>query len=150
MQIESGPSLRDQREALGLSQAKLAEISGIPQHLLSSFELGKTELEIRQLKKLNSVICNTSHVSHVVGRKKRYREHTYAPVAHDPKRVQKYIKTEENTSYVKLINSRVPPANHSHSFSALSLFAGCGGLSLGFAQAGFKIKGFLEINSDLR
>lgn len=40
----TGADLRNRREDLGLSQAKFAELTGIAQHLISAFELGKSDL----------------------------------------------------------------------------------------------------------
>lgn len=40
----NGKTLRQTRLELGLSQAKLAELSGISQYVLSSLELGKVDL----------------------------------------------------------------------------------------------------------
>jgi DNA (cytosine-5)-methyltransferase 1 len=142
MIIESGASLRDTREKIGLSQAKLAEITGIPQHALSGYELGKFELDKRQLNQLQSVLGNAGLVSGTIARKKRYQSHEYKAVVHDPRRVDRYAQTLGNKLYLELLSS-LSSERASLAGTAISLFSGCGGLSLGFAWAGFAVKGFL-------
>jgi DNA (cytosine-5)-methyltransferase 1 len=149
MMIESGTLLRETRESAGLSQAKLAEITGIPQHILSAFELGKAELDRLQLQHLEKILTNDTLVAKAVSRKKRYQVHAYGKITHDPSRVERQVKTPRNIEYVSYINSFDKP-NQPKKYKAISLFSGCGGLSLGFSWAGFEIKGFVEIDPDLR
>ena len=54
----NGEKLREYRETLGLSQAKLAELSSIPQYLLSSFELGKQELTKELINQIKETLSN--------------------------------------------------------------------------------------------
>jgi DNA (cytosine-5)-methyltransferase 1 len=149
MMIESGTALRDTRESIGLSQAKLAEITGIPQYILSAFELGKSELDTLQIRQLKSALNDKSLVTKAVKRKKRYQAHAYSPVIHDATRVTRQIQTPQNAEYVSYITS-LHSQKAEKKYRALSLFSGCGGLSLGFSWAGFEIKGFLEIDQGLR
>lgn len=143
--------LREKREVHGLSQARLAEISGIPQHLLSAYELGKTNLPLDAVEKINALLLDTKSLSNVTSRKKRYREHVYQAVEHDPRRVEKYQKSARNAEYLELLKQL---SNHKRAklcgLKAVSLFAGCGGFSLGFKAAGIDILGFLEIEDGLR
>ncbi|TAL40023.1 MAG: DNA (cytosine-5-)-methyltransferase, partial [Alphaproteobacteria bacterium] len=148
MKVNSGKQLREEREKIGLSQAKLAEISNIPQHLLSAYELGKEELSEGYLKRLLSAIQDNDRLEEVLTRKKRYKNHTYKEVEHNQTRVNKHALTKENEEYTKLINSLRTNTVKKH--KAISLFSGCGGLSLGFSWAGFDIKGFVEIDDGLR
>lgn len=149
MAIETGIALRTTREAMGLSQAKLAELTGIPQHALSAFELEKSAPDTALLARLAEVFADMGKVNGVVGRKKRYQAHTYERVAHDPARVALHARTTGNAEYVELLHglhSHRAPSKH----TALSLFAGCGGMSLGFNWAGYEVKGFLELDEGLR
>lgn len=142
-----GNTLRSFREDMGLSQAKLAEVSGVPQHLLSAFELGNGELSSDLNAKLRASFEDDSLAKAVVGRKKRYREHEYTIPAHEPRRVGRHQPSPGNNAYVRELSAlEQRPAP---SFSALSLFAGCGGLSLGFRSAGCRIKGYVEIDDAL-
>jgi DNA (cytosine-5)-methyltransferase 1 len=147
--LETGSSVRTAREELGLSQSKLSELTGIPQQTLSTFELEKMVLDPSILARVTQVLSDIEKINHIVGRKKRYQTHIYERVEHDPDRIARYIRTTGNVEYLKLIrelNSNRIPINH----TALSLFSGCGGMSLGFNWAGYDIKGFLELNDGLR
>jgi DNA (cytosine-5)-methyltransferase 1 len=149
MKIESGNALRMAREGLGLSQAKLAELTGISQHILSAFELEKIVPDSALLTRVAEVFADGTKVGGVIARKKRYQAHTYERVTHDPARVARHARTAGNIEYVQLLDqlhTRRAPSKH----TALSLFAGCGGMSLGFTWAGYEIRGFLELDEGLR
>ncbi|MBL1256041.1 DNA (cytosine-5-)-methyltransferase [Methylocystis sp. Sn-Cys] len=149
MRLDSGNTLRDLRDSLGLSQAKLAEASGIPQYILSGFELGKNELADAHQQALLAVLRNSEGLRAIVARKKRYREHTYVEVKHDSKRVARHAPSNGNEAYLSALKMlETKPKRYSH--RAISLFSGCGGFTLGFASAGFEIRGFLEKEKDLQ
>ena len=142
-----GASLRSYRENAGLSQARIAEASGIPQHILSAFELGKAPLKPKAQKALQAILANKDATAALSSRKKRYREHAYSAREHRPDRVKLHSVSSGNTSYrgeLSLISEARKP-----SFTGLSLFSGCGGLSAGFRSAGCDIKGFVEIDDGL-
>ena len=149
MTLESGTSLRTTRESLGLSQAKLAEVSGIPQHILSSFELGKSDLAQEHHKLLVALLNNSAKLEAVARRKKRYRDHSYTTIEHDPQRVARQKITKENINYRSLIK-RLDSRRETNKLKALSLFSGCGGFSLGFSWAGFDVRGYLEKDASVR
>lgn len=148
----SDTNLRENRERLGLSQAKLAELSGISQHVLSAVELGKADLSCSNLAALAKALSNLDEVEKLVSRNKRYREHQYIDVPKVKERVEKAIRTDENGNYLALLNQlhNQHATKGESGLSALSLFAGCGGFSLGFSAANFKVKAFLELEPDLR
>lgn len=50
--MESGQRLRDLREAAGLSQSKLAELTGVTRNAVSQWEAGETQPSTRRLAKL--------------------------------------------------------------------------------------------------
>ena len=150
--ISNGTGLRAVRDRLGLSQAKLAEITKVPQANLSAFELGKISLSQLEIDRVNKALSKNDEVLRVVNRKKRYRQHEFDSSLRDESRHLLANRTSENSRYVQLLktldlqrngNSRNAP-------TALSLFSGCGGFSAGFSWAGFKILGFLEINPEFR
>lgn len=148
----TGESLRIRRQSLGLSQAKLAELSSVPQHLLSAFELGKSSLANIYIDAVARSLVNTSEIEKLAKREKRYQSHQYSDVPKVASRVRRASQTEENPYYLDLLRqlSIQHSKEKSGSPTALSLFAGCGGFSLGFSAAGFNVKGFLELEPELR
>lgn len=150
--IVKGGELRQRREQLGLSQAKLAELSGVAQHQLSAFELSKVELSQPLLDKIIAALADSKNIASVVRRNKRYREHEYAVVQSTTERVEKAHRSAGNAAYLDVLNEiRIGHAEKKAGGpSALSLFSGCGGFSLGFSAAGFLMKAFLELDPGLR
>lgn len=148
---QTGQQLRLKREELGLSQAKLAELTGISQYVLSAYELEKTELPIDTISAIFKALSDDLQVKQLAKRTKRYRNHEYAEVPLIQSRVAKAKTTLGNKIYLELLSWLA--AQHetcNHNLSAISLFSGCGGLSYGFSAAGYKIKGFLELDEELR
>ncbi len=146
-----GHEIRKLRKRLGLSQARLSEVSSIPQHELSAFELGKIALHPRTKSKLLDLLSDSTQVQTAATRQKRYRKHEFREIAICPDRKNRARKTDENKNYVSLLDElwqRHIDDEKSH--SAISLFSGCGGFSLGFSSQGFKVKGFVELESYLR
>jgi DNA (cytosine-5)-methyltransferase 1 len=148
----TGTNLRLRREQFGLSQARLAELTGIAQHLLSAFELGKAELPLPLLERLHSALADKEMVASLVRRKKRYRNHEYAEVEKRPERISRARRAEGNNAYCQLLGEIATRhmANKLGAPTALSLFSGCGGFSLGFSAAGFQVMGYLELEPGLR
>jgi len=148
----TGIELRHWRHEHQLSQAKLAELSGIPQHLLSAYELGKTTLDSLLLNAVEAAISDLSKVEEVRARNKRYQTHTYAEVERLAERVNKADRNSGNLEYCRVLDeiSRMHSRQKSGDLSAISLFSGSGGFSLGFSAAGFLIKGFLELDPNLK
>jgi DNA (cytosine-5)-methyltransferase 1 len=148
----SGTWLRTQREHLGLSQAKLAELSGLPQHMLSGFELQKLELSRFELDAIVLALSDRKRIGHLSRRPKRYQEHVYTSVPRLPERIAKASCTLGNREYLHTLGSiwnghiRAKTASP----SVVSLFSGCGGFSLGFSAAGFRIVGHAELDRSLR
>jgi len=148
---QTGQQLRSRREELGLSQAKLSELTGISQHVLSAYELEKTELSQETIQVINQALGDDSQVKHLAKRAKRYRTHEYTDVPVLTERIAKAKMTPGNVVYRELLASlENQHGSINHDISALSLFSGCGGFSYGFSAAGYKIKGFLEIDPELR
>ncbi len=147
----NGNKLRTQREQLGLSQAKLSELAEVPQHLLSSFELGKSGLAERYRRKLDEVLNDSEALLRLVSRKKRYRKHDYAAARHDACRAARCLPTQENSVYRRALKTlhREHLSRKQHAPRALSVFSGCGGFSLGFSAAGYSDGGYLEIDPSL-
>jgi|SRR5215213_2551718 len=147
-----GSLLRQRRQELGLSQARLSELTGVSQHRLSAFELQKTALPDSVLEVVLEALSDNPQIENLVTRSKRYRQHDYSTIDHLPERVAKCALTQGNIEYCQLLSQIAEghQSKKSHNLSALSLFSGCGGFSLGFSAAGFKVKGFLELVEDFR
>ena len=99
-----GTELRTHRQELGLSQAKLTEISGIPQHLLSSFELGKSSLDTSQYEAVRRVLADVDQVASVSKREKRYRQHTYTSRPVLSERKAKASRSDGNAEYCRTLS----------------------------------------------
>ena len=147
-----GAGVRVAREQLGLSQAKLAEITGISQASLSSFELGKADLDSDKIELVRAVLSRNDEVKCLAKRKKRYRVHEYQEVKQDLCRLRLACRTSGNAEYLRLLGELAYSQSHpaQKGPTALSLFSGCGGFSTGFRWAGFKLLGFVEIEAGFR
>lgn len=148
----TGSALRNQRERLSLSQAKLAELTGVSQHLLSAYELGKAQLQPAVLDLVCEALGETRSVDAVVRRRKRYQAREFAKAKHAQDRVKRAAPTQGNTEYRGVLDSLMQDSQRQfpRTRTAVSLFAGCGGFSLGVAAAGFRVLGFVEIEAALR
>jgi DNA (cytosine-5)-methyltransferase 1 len=143
---------RSEREKLGLSQAKLAELADVPQHLLSAYELGKCDLPAKTIDAIERALADSRKVEELANRKKRYREHEYKKVERLDDRIERTSKTKGSAEYLHVLNqiSQKHLAKKKDGPRAVSLFSGCGGFSLGFSAAGYEIVGFLELEKKLR
>ncbi len=145
--INTGTQLRKLREDLGISQARFAEISGLPQHQISAFELEKATLPNDILQEINSLFPSLSNYSEVINRKKRYKKHVYKEKPVNIERAKKHAKSQGNEGYLadlKALESIGEPK-----LNAVSFFSGIGGFSLGFKSAGYSTRGFVEIDDGL-
>ena len=145
-----GYELRERREAIGVSQAKFAELTGVSQHLISAYELGKTALNSATVLALSRAqrkkrLDDDVRIDQLVQRKKRYRHHHYGNNNEDRSRADRCLPTSGNRDYVKLVHDldsqrfRQRPGP-----TAFSVFSGCGGFSLGFTWAGYIAVGHVE------
>ena len=147
----NGAEIRERREELGLSQAKFSELTGIAQHLISSFELGKSELATGQVEVIVNLLSDELSVAALEERKKRYRNHEYGKRGVRQDRSSLSTQSAENRVYTRLLKELEDGSgNRLNGLSALSLFSGCDGFSLGFSWAGFAVKGFVELEDGLR
>lgn len=134
--LNPGEKIRSLREEKGLSQAKLSELLQVNQAFLSSVELGKQEPKADFLSKTFSLLMEISS-EEIANLKKKRTRHAGT------------IKRERTIEELKYIPSKKHKAV-STGPTAISLFSGCGGMCLGFENAGFQILGYVEINAELR
>ena len=130
----------------------MAELSGVSQYLLSAFELDKAELPTSLLHAVSLALADKTKVTTLARREKRYRKHKYVEVQKLSDRVARAARTSGNVEYCRVLDeiAALHAKEKNGNLSALSLFSGCGGFSLGFSAAGFLIKGFLELEESLR
>lgn len=151
--LENGKNLRDLRKSHGLSQAKLADISGIVQARISAYELGKNGLKQEELATIQKVIDGLDEGVVRQLKIKRYQTHvrTGNSISSQPRR--SYSKTSGNSEYLNKLSELESLVKNQHDNlrpKALSLFAGCGGLCYGIKAAGFNIVGASEIHDSYR
>lgn len=139
--------LRALRTSHGISQARLSELTGIPQYFLSAYELGKSAPTPQHLANILNVFSNIDNHAQVLTRKKRYRAHTYTDAQTQSRIRRSYSRTDENIAYLKQL--ALLAAEPRPFFTGVSLFSGIGGFSLGFKSLGCDIKGFVEIDDGL-
>lgn len=136
-----GIEIKGKRSQVGLSQAKLAKITGVDQARISAFELGKIKLDLIEIQRLSSCLENFKESDLKLLKKKNYQnsQHLDSSLAQRPRRG--YEKTERNDNYLEVLsglesNFIYPKKSH---LKAISFFAGCGGLCYGVKSAGFEI-----------
>lgn len=149
----------NRRKKYKISQIKLSEVSGYTPVKISAWELGKekpSDADIAVLmKSLDKIIAGIKSGTFDI-RKKRIRHS-----GTKKRKLPKTIKTKEE--YISKLNHRgtMPHSEYRQSLTDLykransskkpnsptgiALFSGCGGLSLGFAAAGFNLVGHLDI-----
>lgn len=148
----SGQELRDLRERLKVSQAKLAKETSIVQAKISAFELGKGSLLEEEKNSVMSFFSNSNDVERVVKAKKKItKENSFLINPLDvEKRKKQYNLSTKTSKYVnELDDLYTNHLNTQKKFKAVSLFSGCGGLCLGFSAAGVRIAGFIEKDKDI-
>ena len=141
-------NIRDKRNAIGLSQSKLAELSGIDQAKISSHELGKNLLSIEDLKKVCDTLSNLDESKVKQISKKRYSKVSDGKSVLNERAPRSYEQTARNPEYINNLRKLAESFNASTSKNApraLSFFAGCGGLCYGIKAAGFNIVGTNEL-----
>lgn len=136
LMIQNSDDIRIHREARGLSQSKLAQLLGVKQALLSAVELGKQEASPEFLDKALSIINKISD-DEIASLKRKRTRHAGT------------IKREKIADIIEYLPPQ-PLRDIPESPTAISLFSGCGGMCLGFENAGFRVLGNVEINPELR
>jgi len=151
--MQTGGQLREARIAIGLSQAKLAQLTAVPQGLLSAFERGRIELSAPHHDAIRMAMGDAERVEQLVNRKKRVVQREYLVPPRLADREALTATTPANAGYLAaladLSRAHATP-KPDDAPTAVSLFSGCGGFSLGFSAAGFRLLGHLELNAHLQ
>jgi len=132
-----GEEYKSKRISKGLSQAKLAKLTGIKQSRVSAWELGKDGLDKVEVKILTRFLDEIDESKiEKLKKKKITRKLTHQVVI--PKR--SYRSSQKNQDYInqlkELENNFSKP---NKKLKAMSFFAGCGGLCYGVKAAGFEV-----------
>ncbi|MFZ4434572.1 MAG: DNA (cytosine-5-)-methyltransferase [Microthrixaceae bacterium] len=128
--------LRRIRKEAGISQFRLARAVGVSSQDLSAWERGESEPSEQQLELILRTLGSIESLVES-GQIRRGRRPT--PVAHDAPQAPG-VSTD----------CCGPTESSQRRPTALALFAGCGGLALGFQNAGFNVRGFVELDPAAR
>ena len=137
----TGINIRERRSGIGLSQSKLADITGIEQSRISAYELGKLNLSGSEVSKITSHLEKIDEAAVLKLKKKRFQNSNHLDSIVDQRLRRGYSKTKRNIEYLSVLkdleNEFMRPVNTG--LKAISFFAGCGGLCYGVKAAGFEI-----------
>lgn len=149
--LMQGNTFRIKRLELGISQAKVAEYTHIPQAQLSSFELGKRQLTDKQQNLIKNFLLAAKN-GEIQILKKRYRKATTQSIPAPRNRKRSYCKTKNNKNYLNLLKDLEHnfKEKKNSELKAISFFAGCGGLCYGAKAAGFDIVATNELEEAYR
>ncbi|HSV94740.1 MAG TPA: DNA (cytosine-5-)-methyltransferase [Spirochaetia bacterium] len=146
--------IKIERLKRSISQAKLAKLLKIKQVDLSEWETGKVEIDPANSDKINRLLSQYDKLKEPE-RNSLIDRRSYKQERYDvPTELKKTKKTDQNKSNYKtneaLLISFAKKFSNSSKPKGIALFAGCGGLSLGFHRAGFDILGFVELEKEYR
>lgn len=137
----TGFDIRERRNDIGLSQSKLADITGVEQARISAYELGKLDLSVIEVNKIANQLEKIDETAVLQLKKKRFQnsQHLDSIIIQRPRRG--FSKTKRNKEYLEVLKNLesqfMNPPNTG--LKAVSFFAGCGGLCYGVKAAGFEI-----------
>ena len=149
----TGNWIISERKNRGVSQNKLAKFMGIPSATLSAWELDKKEPSNEELKQLKKAFkdYDKAHDSGKIPKKRNITgtiEHKKVPTF--SKDSWNDIEIKYPKSYLKNFTVEKSEEASNGGPKAIALFAGCGGMSLGFKNAGFDVIGYVEIEKSAR
>lgn len=145
-------NIRDNREELGVSQAQFSEIIRMPQHRLSSLELGKGQPNSKEIELIQQAIKDIRDGVIIVRKKKRISKVKFETSIIEENARRGYLKTSNNQAYLDSLQilDKEFHRKRENSPIAISFFAGCGGLCYGIKAAGFNIVASNELIDDYR
>lgn len=144
--------IRKMREEVNISQAQFSRLLNIPQCRISSLELGKCMPTNGEIAKITLIIEKLTRGEINPRVKKRISKEVFddSIVSINPRRG--YTKTDRNEQYLTLLADLENNFNKNHCQgpTAISFFAGCGGLCYGITAAGFNIVASNELMEEYR
>lgn len=145
--------IKIERLKRSISQAKLAKLLDIKQVELSDWETGKEIVNNFYTQKINDLFGQYDKLA--VGDKQKFlKRRSYKQIRYDVplEGVNNNHSENYNKNDFKIDNSLLTNIAKKYSTSnkpkGIALFAGCGGLSLGFHNAGFDVLGFVELKKE--
>lgn len=150
--------IRKERKERKLSQAKLARLLHLRQYVLSQWELGKVIPNDGDVEKIQRTLERFDKDLESGAALEFLRRKSPTNVKFDftsgAKRNGKPNGNGDtanaNTAYRDMLTRLNMTPLSQDAFKAISLFSGCGGLSLGFKWAGFKVEGYVELVESAR
>ena len=152
--------LKAKRLKYHISQSKLAVASGYTKAAISSWERNKVIPSPYDLEKLNAILtqlidainAGTLNIQKKSIRPSQFASHALPKNIKSPEEYKSLLSAYSPLSYnpyrAKLSElykcAQCPKSSASP--KAIALFSGCGGMSLGFASAGFNVIGHVEID----
>ena len=148
----TGFDVKKRRNDIGLSQSKLADITGIKQARISAYELGKFELSIKEVNKIINHLEKIDDTAVLKLKKKRIQKPQHIDSIIVQRNRRGYSVTKRNKEYLEVLENLAsqfinPPKTE---LKAVSFFAGCGGLCYGVKAAGFEIVATNELVEDYK
>ena len=145
-----GNELRERRQERGLSQSKLADITGIQQAKLSAFELQKQELSDSELVVIEKALDSLNDQKLAELKEKIHQPHKrwFRFVFSPEKRLRLTSRNAEYLASLHELESEF--RSKENNLRAVSFFAGCGGLCYGIEAAGFDIVATNELEESYK
>lgn len=148
----TGFDIRERRNDIGLSQSKLADLTGIEQARISAYELGKLDLSATEVNKIANHLEKIDVTTVLNLKKKRIQKSEHLDSIISQRFRRSFSKTKRNKAYLEVLHKletlfRNPPNTN---LKAVSFFAGCGGLCYGVKAAGFEIVATNELVEDYK
>lgn len=133
--------LKELRKSIDVSQAMLSELLNISQYRLSGIELKKEKATDLEIKCILDTIEKIKEGQIVPRKKKRISKETFNSSIVDSNPRRYYRKTTRNDEYLNLLSNLEKEFHKENTDAptAMSFFAGCGGLCYGIKAAGFNI-----------
>jgi len=152
--VTNGELIKQARKKKGLSQAKLARLLGIKQAVLSNWELNYTAPSSEETKRVFDLLnsLNDEEIRLLWKRGKNIHiknNNSWSSLPKTNIRKRTPMTEEERRGRLPFLFLEVEKIL-CNGRTAISLFSGIGGFSLGFRFAGFKILGYVEIYEPFR
>lgn len=145
-------NIREIRERVGISQSLLSKLTNMDQHRLSALELCKEAPLPQEISLIAQVLegikCGTINIC----KKKRISTTKFKTSIITENKRRSYSRTPNNEAYLQTLKDLETAFNQQQGVrpTAMSFFAGCGGLCYGITAAGFNIVATNEIDEKFK